>query len=183
MKRTVAGVAVLCLVISIGLGYVVGRSAGGDTGDSITSRLNLAAPAIGTGPTGAVDSGTAATPSSIAATPIPATPPPATPIPPFSAPATPEITVSAASTTRVPFTETTAPVIPPEEALAPDGSPSPSPSGSARATPATGTAIINVRPVSGPTSAVPSGPASPSPRPATGGDGIPVVFETTEPEP
>ncbi len=50
MKRTIAAVAVLLIVASVGIGYVVGRSGGGGTGDSISSRLGgLQPPSFGSG--------------------------------------------------------------------------------------------------------------------------------------
>lgn len=46
MRRTVAAMAIVLILVSLGVGYVVGRSGGGDTGDSISSRLaNLVSPA------------------------------------------------------------------------------------------------------------------------------------------
>lgn len=178
MKRTVAVVSVLCLVVSLGLGYVVGRSAGGDSGDSISSRLRQASPPSGTGtpappPTGReAPAGSTFTGAPVPATPLASTPGPATPERP--GPATPMAQAApSAATSSGSLTEA--------DDLEAEGSP-----GSADATPTSATPVTVVpSTTSSPLPGSPPGQASqrPTPRPASDGDGIPVVFETVTPDP
>lgn len=178
MKRTIAVVAVLCIVASLGLGYVVGRSAGGDTGDSISSRLEVAnsrtAPSTANPP---VD-GTLATPDESGTPTVLATPSPAdaaitgTPV----SEATTSVAVIA-DTPLAPETTTPGPATPQPAAmvnpvnvagsgdLAQDDAPASTSAASA------GSALPTVR----------SSSSAASSRPASGGDGIPLSIESPFP--
>ncbi len=178
MKRTIATVAVLCIVASLGLGYVVGRSAGGDTGDSISSRLDLAnsrtAPSTANPPM----DGTLATPVESGTPASLATPSPAD----GSITGTPvsEATTSVAVIAETPLApETTTP-----------GSATPQPAAMVNAVNVAGNGDLSGDDAPASASAASAGRALPitrSPsfaapsRPATDGDGIPVRIESPLP--
>ena len=187
MKRTIAVVAALCIVASVGLGYVVGRSAGGDTGDSISSRLSTAA-------TPAMEPSSRTVPDGVAAT-APATPavsldqgtPTAAGTPETG---TPETGTPAAVTPITPQPATPEPAspvaTPPAVAMpalaTPQSSPIVAPP-SGRGTPAVTLvqASIPASPVVSPSRRPMSPTPGPTTRPGVGGDGIPVSFETPSP--
>lgn len=76
MKRSITAMAIVLIIASLGVGYVVGRSGGGDTGDSISSRLGELTSAAPSAHRSASPLGTPAL-----GTPVPGTPALGTPVP------------------------------------------------------------------------------------------------------
>ena len=185
MKRTIAAVAVLLIVASVGIGYVVGRSGGGDTGDSISSRLGSLPPSFGSG-------------TPIGESPVSLTDPVVRTTPVISA------TASAAGTPATPVravVETPLTVAAPL-AASPATPIAPAPSSASTLQPTTPVAVMNETRGRGVAmsarasvlvGATPSSASTPSrqpdgdraarsTRPATvGGDGIPIDFGTQSP--
>lgn len=178
MKRTIATVAVLCIVASLGLGYVVGRSAGGDTGDSISSRLDLASSRTAPSTADPAMDGTLATPVDSGAPVAPATP-----------------AAMDASITGTPVSEVTASVgvivdTPVALETTTPGPATPQPAAMVNPVTVAGSGDLPQADAPASASAASAGRALPtarssssaaSSRPASGGDGIPLSIESPFP--
>lgn len=195
MKRTIAVMATVLIVASLGVGYVVGRSGGGDTGDSISSRLgNLISPAPSAqrfSPASGTPAGGTAASAAVPDPPPPLGTPNAGPAPATPAIAAPPVPADPA-TPMVPATPRSSPATfglirddraPGTPGLLTPVARSPQPEVAGVGTPTTSNAVPGATSLVRPSaSASASVSASASSRPAAiGGDGIPIQYETPAP--
>lgn len=185
MKRTTVAVAVVLVVTSVGLGFVVGRSGGGDTGNSISSRLSIST----TTPTDpSADSGTphAANPASTAGLASPVVPAPSTTgvvsvdasIPASSVLATPATPLMLAPPLSGTPESATAVAMTPATSVSDVATPAGA-SDTARATPAMGS--VSSTPGMPPSNSIPPNGIPSPPSASVGGDGIPIDYRTPQP--
>ena len=187
MKRTIAAMATVLMVASLGVGYVVGRAGGGDTGDSISSRLSSlispassaqrSTPAAGTpvGPATPDPDGGSGTPAVTLVLSTPAVTA-GTPDGDGATPATPVVSSSS------PALGTPTASTPVAHSLVPELAESATPADGDAAAGAPASRSATPRPLAASPIARATTSPSPSARPATiGGDGVPIDFDTPAP--